>query len=192
MKKAIRIGLTVIFCVSLVVGYYYYLSHRNDKNAAESTTELTEVDKILQRDFDEKYPSSPREVVKWYNRIIQAYYEEDYTDKQLEAMAKQTRKLLDDELLSYNTEEQYLESLKQDIAQYEVAKKKIVQFTVDDSNDITYATVKGESCAYVQSYYFVKEGSNYSRTYQEFVLRKDKQGEWKILTFHLTEGEENE
>lgn len=192
MKKAIRISLTVIFCVALVVGYYYYLSHRNDKNAAESTTELTEVDKILQQDFDEKYPSSPREVVKWYNRIIKAYYEEDYTDKQLEAMAKQARKLMDAELLSYNSEEQYIESLKQDIAQYEEANKKIVQSTVSESNDITYATVKGDSCAYVQSYYFVKEGSNYSRTYQEFVLRKDKQGEWKILTFHLTEGEKNE
>lgn len=192
MKKAIRISLTVIFCVALVVGYYYYLSHRNDKNVAESTTELTEVDKILQQDFDEKYPSSPREVVKWYNRIIKAYYEEDYTDKQLEAMAKQARKLMDAELLSYNSEEQYIESLKQDIAQYEEANKKIVQSTVSESNDITYATVKGDSCAYVQSYYFVKEGSNYSRTYQEFVLRKDKQGEWKILTFHLTEGEKNE
>ena len=74
MKKAIRIGLSVIICAGLVVGYYYYLSHRNDNNTTEDATKVTEVDKILQKDFDEQYPTSPREVVKWYNRIITAYY----------------------------------------------------------------------------------------------------------------------
>ena len=86
----------------------------------------------------------------------------------------------------------YLENLKKDIDNYKTLNKKIVQSSVSDSNDITYATVKGASCAYVNAYYFSKEGSNYSRTYQEFVLRKDSKGKWKILTFRLTEGEDNE
>lgn len=192
MKKAIRIGLSVIICAGLVVGYYYYLSHRNDTNTTEDATKVTEVDKILQKDFDEQYPTSPREVVKWYNRIITAYYGEEYTDEQLEGMADQARKLLDDELLQYNPKDTYLENLKKDIDNYKTLNKKIVQSSVSDSNDITYATVKGESCAYVNAYYFSKEGSNYSRTYQEFVLRKDSKGKWKILTFRLTEGEDNE
>lgn len=192
MKKAIRIGLSVIICAGLVVGYYYYLSHRNDNNTTEDATKVTEVDKILQKDFDEQYPTSPREVVKWYNRIITAYYGEEYTDEQLEGMADQARKLLDDELLQYNLKDTYLENLKKDIDNYKTLNKKIVQSSVSDSNDITYATVKGASCAYVNAYYFSKEGSNYSRTYQEFVLRKDSKGKWKILTFRLTEGEDNE
>ncbi|MDD6192889.1 MAG: hypothetical protein PUB24_07410 [Lachnospiraceae bacterium] len=192
MKKAIRIGLSVIICAGLVVGYYYYLSHRNDNNTTEDATKVTEVDKILQKDFDEQYPTSPREVVKWYNRIITAYYGEEYTDEQLEGMADQARKLLDDELLQYNPKDTYLENLKKDIDNYKTLNKKIVQSSVSDSNDITYATVKGASCAYVNAYYFSKEGSNYSRTYQEFVLRKDSKGKWKILTFRLTEGEDNE
>ena len=150
------------------------------------------MDKILQKDFDEQYPTSPREVVKWYNRIITAYYGEEYTDEQLEGMADQARKLLDDELLQYNPKDTYLENLKKDIDNYKTLNKKIVQSSVSDSNDITYATVKGASCAYVNAYYFSKEGSNYSRTYQEFVLRKDSKGKWKILTFRLTEGEDNE
>ena len=107
-------------------------------------------------------------------------------------MADQARKLLDDELLQYNPKDTYLENLKKDIDNYKTLNKKIVQSSVSDSNDITYATVKGASCAYVNAYYFSKEGSNYSRTYQEFVLRKDSKGKWKILTFRLTEGEDNE
>ena len=192
MKKAIRIGLMVILSVCIVVGYYYYLSHKNDDKSSESTKELTEVEKIVNRDFEDKYPSTPREVVKWYNRIITAYYAEEYSDKELEKMAGQAQKLMDDELLKYNPKEQYLASLKQDIDNYHERQKKIVQSSVCDSDDITYATVKGSNCAYVNAYYFAKEGSNYSRTYQEFVLRKDKEGHWKILTFRLAEGEQDD
>ncbi|MFQ7714760.1 MAG: DUF6715 family protein [Agathobacter rectalis] len=30
----------------------------------------------------------------------------------------------------------------------------------------------------------MKEGSSYSKTYQEYVLRQDKEGCWRILTFY--------
>lgn len=192
MKKAIRIGLTVILCAGIIVGYYYYLSHRDSDKTPENKEELTETEKIIQRDFVNHYPTTPREVVKWYNRIITAYYAEEYTDEQLEQMAEQLRCLLDEELLEYNDKEQYLSSLKADIADYKERDKKIVQSSVCDSNDVVYATVNNDACAYVNAYYFSKEGSNYSRTYQEYVLRKNGAGEWKILTFHLVEGEKND
>jgi hypothetical protein len=190
MKKVIRTCLIAALCVAIVVGYYYYLSHKDDGSSAEETTELTEVDKIITKDFDKDYPSTPRGVVKWYNRIVTAYYAEDYTDEELEQMADQARKLLDEELLSYNSEEDYLTSLKADIADYEARDKQILQSSVSDSSDITYATVNGDYCAYVNAYYFCREGSDYSRTYEEYVLRRDEDGKWKILAFQLTEGEQ--
>jgi hypothetical protein len=190
MKKAIRICLVAALCVVIVVGYYYYLSHKNDNASGEETVELTEVDKIIAKDFDQDYPSTPRGVVKWYNRIITAFYAEDYTDEELEEMADQIRLLLDDELLSYNSREDYLASLKTDIEDYKSRDKKILQSKVSDSSDVTYATVDGDYCAYVNAYYFAKEGNDYSRTYEEYVLRRDEEGRWKILAFQLTDGED--
>lgn len=189
MKKALRIGVTIIVCAAIVVGYYYYLSRKNDKQSSEQSDEMSEVDKIVSRDFAGNYPSSPREVVKWYNRIITAYYREKYSDEELEKMAGQAQMLMDEELLKYNDKNTYLTSLKADIENYKNRKREIVQSRVCDSNDIRYDTVKGFSCAYVNTYYFVKEGSSYTRSYQEFVLRKDKEGNWKILTFRLTQGD---
>ena len=61
---------------------------------------------------------------------------------------------MDDELLSYNPRDTYLKSLKADIEDYKTRDKIIVQSSVSDSNDITYATVDGEYCAYVDAYYF--------------------------------------
>ena len=42
----------------------------------------------------------------------------------------------------------------------------------------------GSKIAYVKASYFMKEGSSYSKTYQEYVLRQDKEGCWRILTFY--------
>lgn len=192
MKKVFRIGLTIVICAAIVVGYYYYLSRKSDQQSSEQGEEMTEVDKIVSRDFEDKYPTSPREVVKWYNRIITAYYREEYTEEELDKMADQVRMLMDDDLLEQNSKEAYMTRLKEDIENYKNRKRQIVQSRVCDSNDIRYATVEGSSCAYVNTYYFVKEGSDYTRSYQEFVLRKDGKGNWKILTFRLTEGETDE
>ncbi len=192
MKKAFRIGISIVICVGLVCGYYYYLSHKNAKSAEDSQDKTTEVEKIIERDFDKNYPKTPREVVKWYNRIITAFYGEEYTDEELEEMADQARSLMDDELLSYNPRDTYLKNLKADIEDYKTREKIIVQSSVSDSNDITYATVDGDYCAYVDAYYFSREASDYSRTYEEFVLRRDDEGHWKILSFRLTEGDNNE
>lgn len=190
MRKTIRIGLIALLCAALVVGYYYYLSHRDDHRSVEDTTQLTEVDKILTTDLSKDYPSSPRAVVKYYNRIITAFYGEKYSQKELEQMADQARSLMDEELLEHNSRAEYLTALQADIADYANREKKIVQSSVSDSDDITYATIEGSYCAYVKAYYFCKEGNQYSRTYQEFVLRRNEEGQWKILSFRLTKGDE--
>ena len=89
MKKAIRIVIAIICMVSLVVGYYAYLSRRNDSTSAESNVELSEVQAIVSKNFTKEYPATPRAVVKWYNRIITAYYAEEYSQEELEKMAEQ-------------------------------------------------------------------------------------------------------
>ena len=85
-----------------------------------------------------------------------------------------------------------MSNLQTDIEDYKNRDKKILQSSVSDSNDVIYKTVNGDECAYVNAYYFCQEGSDYSRTYEEFVLRKDEDGRWKILAFQLTEGDADE
>jgi hypothetical protein len=52
--------------------------------------------------------------------------------------------------------------------------------------------VEKDKIAYVTSSYFVREGSSYERTYQEYVLRKDSDGNWKIMGFYQVEGTSSE
>ncbi len=190
MKKALRIGIAIICMVTLVVGYYAYLSRRNDSISAEETVELSEVQAIISKDFKREYPATPRSVVKWYNRIVTAFYAEEYTQEELEKMADQARMLMDDELLEYNPRDTYLASLSLEIDDYHNRERVIVSSTVCDSSEVQYKTVNGYECAFVNTYYFIREGSSYTRTYEDFCLRKDSNGNWKILTWRLSTEDE--
>lgn len=187
MKKAIRIGIVSICCIAIIVGYYYYLSVRSAATASSNQVELSEVEYILSKDFNKDYPATPRAVVKMYNRIITALYAQEYTDKEFEQIADQLRMLLDEDLLGFNPRDMYIKNLSNEVTEYHNRNKVILNSSVCDTNDVTYATVKGDECAYVSAYYFTREASSFARTYEDFCLRKDDSGKWKILTFKLSE-----
>lgn len=185
MKKVLRVGIFSVICIALIVGYFYYLTSRN--SAISNTREdISEVQAILDKDFVNDYPPTPRATVKWYNRIITALYSQDYSDEEFAAMASQIRCLLDDDLLELNPEDIYINSLERDVLDYRNRSKVIVNSEVCSTDEVEYKTIKGERVAYVSAYYFTREGSTYDRTYQDFCLRKDSDGNWKILTFKLS------
>ena len=188
MKKNIKTLVLALLSISLVVGFYYYLNNRSD-NDAESNVEVTEVMKVIDKNLTDSYPATPREVVKFYNRILCCFYNEEYTDEEFEQLADQARALLDDELLEANPRDTYISNLKMDVSAYKSAEKVISTATVCSSADIQYKKVAGAECAYVTSAYFTKSSLEYSKTNQEYVLRKDASDRWKIVAFKKYEGE---
>lgn len=194
MKKKVRVVVIALVCISLVAGYYYYLNHEASTRTADDQTQQTEVEKVLAKNLEKSYPQTPRSVVKMYNRILLCLYNEEYTDEQFEDLADQQRMLLDEDLLEANPRDTYLEFLKADVASYKNAEKQITVATVCGSADVVNKKVKGEDCAYVTSSYFMKEANkSYARTVQEYVLRQNEDGDWKIIGFYLKEGDsENE
>lgn len=193
MKK-VRLIIIAIACICLICGGYFFFSQNN----AVSEDELTEVEKVLVKDLKKDYPKTPREVVKFYNRIIKCYYSEDLSDKDLEDMVDQMLYLLDEDLLLVNPRDEYYKSVLSDIEEYEEKNKYVVSTDVCDSNDVTYVDdVKDGSdevdkLAYVNASYFINTDGKFTNTYQQFVLRQDEDGRWKILTFYEVEGESEE
>lgn len=186
MKKA-GIFLAALICICVVLGGFYYVNDKK-KTTAEDNTKLTEVEKVITKNLDSSYPKTPREVVKFYNRIITCYYANQYSEEQLNQLVDKAQELFDDELKQNNPKERYLLAVKTDVEKYESESKTISQSNVCDSNDVLYKTVDGDDLAYVTASYFIKEGTSYSKTYQEYVLRKNDKGQWKILGYEKVEG----
>lgn len=190
MKKA-GIIVAIILCAALVCGGYYYVKeYLGNQNRGE---ELTEVQKIIARDLEGQYPQTPREVTKFYNRIIMAYYEEKLTDEEFDALADQALMLFDEELLEANQKEEYKKSVQADVADFDARKRSITKASVCDSKDVIYRNDanNGDEIAYVLASYFVKQNKGYDKTYQQYVLRKNADGEWKILTYYQVEGKQS-
>lgn len=186
-RKVVRMTAAVIAVVLLVGAYYYFVVHRS--TGAEDAVELTEVQKVITKDLEGNYPATPREVIKWYNRIQECFYNEKYTQEELYALGDQARILFDEELLANNPRDAYFRALEADIAAFQAESKTILSSDVCDSNDVKLKTVDGDECAYVAASYFLDGEDTYSRTNQMYVLRKDKDGNWKILVFYQIEGD---
>ena len=190
MKKTRIVILAIVIVAAICTAFYIVNNNSKKENAKEAG--LTEIQKITTRNMEKDYPATPREVIKFYNRIVKCYYGRQYSDDELEQLADQALSMFDDDLLKKNEKESYIESVKSDAAQYEEDNKSISQTDVCDSNDVKYMTDNGDDIAYVTASYFIKTGSSYTKTYQEYVLRKDGDGDWKILTFYKIEGESSE
>jgi Na+-transporting NADH:ubiquinone oxidoreductase subunit NqrC len=187
MKKIV-IWIVALLCVAVVCGGFYLVKIRSEQNQAKDKTELTEVQKIITKDLESSYPATPREVVKFYNRIITAFYKEEYTDEELSQMADQVLALFDEDLLESNSKDTYLASLQADIEDYAERSRYIADSRVCESDEVGYVQDGDDSLAYVWSSYFVREKNDYTRTYQQYVLRQDDAGNWKILTFYQVDG----
>ena len=193
MKNA-KYAIIALACVCLIcVGFYFFA-----ESQTPDETELTDIEKVIIKDLEKDYPKTPREVVKFYNRIYEGYYGGEATDEQVKKMSNQMLLLLDEELLELNPKEQYYQQVAKDIAEYKKAKKVLIKTDVADSNDIRYmddekaGSTEADKLAYVKAAYFVRADKTFTNTYQEFVLRQNAQGKWKIVAFYEIEGESSD
>lgn len=191
MKKA-GIIIALILCVALICGGFYLVKNGLGKSGGED--ELSEVQKVITRDLEQQYPSTPREVVKFYNRIILCYYGEKYSNEEFDALSEQALMLFDDDLAEVNPKAEYQASVLAEVASYASRKRVITKANVCDSKDVVYLTDpdNGDDIAYVTASYFVKENNSYDKTFQEYVLRKSADGNWRILTYYQIKDNESE
>lgn len=185
MKK-VRIVIIAVVLVGLVCGGFYYMSSKKDVSV-ENKTELTTLDKLILKDLESNYPSTPRAVVKLYNQIITCYYSAEFKDDEFEKLVDQALFLFDDELKAKNPKDEYMKTLSNEIEEYKTKNKTISQTAVCSSNDVLYRNDNGDEIAYVNASYFIKEGKDHVKTYEQYVLRKDEKGNWKILGYYEIE-----
>ncbi len=194
MKRRNPARILIVFVVLAigVVGLFFYISNRTRVVAEGKQQQMTAVQEILSRNLDTNYPPTPKEVLKFYSQITQAFYSEDYTDEELEQLATMSRRLFDDELVANQTDAQYLAALKLDIASWKNDKKVISSYSVSASTDVQEYSYGGREWAQLYCIYSIRMGTNVAPVQEHFIMRKDEKGHWKILGWELVQnGEDN-
>jgi len=169
--------LSIMFITAFAL-YYYMVNKAGGK---DTEIETTAVQDVLLKNLDSDYPSTVREVMKYYNEIMKCYYNEEYTEDELTMLAERALELYDDELVNLQDETQYIENLKAEITNYKESGTVISTAALSSSTDVDYFTRGGRECAKIRCIYTLRQGTRLQTIKEEYVLRKDDGSHWKIL-----------
>lgn len=184
-NKSTKITIIIIFLIVIVVGYYAYLSNKDRERKEEAT--MTAVQNTLSRSMELDYPSTPKEVIKYYNEILKCYYNENCTEEEIEALGNRARELYDEELLSINEPDVYLVNLKEDIQEFRDNKRSITSISLASSTNVVIFEEDGYEFARIKCGYNIVENSVNYPSGQVYLLRKDEQKRWKIYGWESEE-----
>ena len=192
MAKGLKLIILGVIMVALLVMLYYHVANKKKSASSEETTmKTTVVQELLMRDLEKSYPPTPKEVVKLYSDITQCFYNETYSDQELEELAEMSMKLMDAELRLMNPKEAYLESLKTEINDKKSQDCKIYSYNTSASTDVEFYTKDGREMASLYCTYTIRLGTTMGNTTELFILRKDDEGHWKILGWLVEDEEED-
>ncbi len=190
--KKVLVAFILMLCLAAgAVAVYYYISKPDNDNVQDSAETGTEIEKLLNKDLDTKYPETPVEVLKLYWRFNKCMYNEKMSDNEFEGLLKQLRKLYDEEFLDMeeNSWDNMLESFKKDREEYMENSKKISIYTVGQGSSALSGKVDGRETVSITCNALIKQKADRINVYEEFMCRRDKDNNWKILGWKKTDAE---
>ena len=188
-SKIVKIVMSAVVLAALVLGYYFYLGHKTRKQEAEEVVQVTAVQSVLMKDLERSYPPTPKEVMKYYCEITKCFYNEEYSEEELLELAVKIQELYDEELVANKSQEDYLNDLKADIANMKKNQYTVASYDISASTDVERFVENDRSCARMYCTFNLKQaGTTGTRaTMEQFVLREDADGHWKILGWKLAD-----
>ena len=183
--------IILFILAAVVVGGFAMIAFRNKPDVATPTT-ITAVQEVLSRSLDSNYPSTPKEVLKYYSEITRCFYSESYSEEELVQLAGKSRELLDDELRAQQSDEEYINDLKTAIALFQGQNRNISSYSISSATDIDYYRYENADWAKAICLFTVREGTRMIATQEEFLLRKDTDGHWKIFGWRLYDDSKDE
>lgn len=182
-----RLSFTIILILVLAILVSLYLRNRDTSFVGESKKSTVEL--LLEKDIENQYPATPREVLKLYVKYVKSFYNDKLDDVQVNKMADRVRLLFDEELVVHNPLDDYLLELKSEIAIFKDSNRTMVNHEVQNNQNIAYWEKDGIEYSSVLVSFTVKEGADRTKVYQKFTLRKDENENWKILSWNVVTDE---
>ncbi len=182
MKRRMRWLVTLTLLAVVVVIWYYVDSNKPlESEGTREVGEVTEIDKVLNKDLEKSYPHTAREVIQLFIRIQKCYYNEKWSEEEFVKLAYKATELFDEELKNANPFDEYYEELKTEVSQYKDEKKIINRTILDKTSEIVYSTVEEQKYASLNCTYYLKSASGTSKVIETYILRKNEEDRWKIL-----------
>jgi len=188
-KKLARLIGSLCLVVVVVLGVFLALHLREDNSIfSKDERPNTEAQNILAKDIERNYPATVREVVRLFSRISRCYHNEAISDTEFQGLVELQRKLFDEEFLENNPLDTFTNNLAAEIDAAKAKKYQMVAWRVQkQSSAVEWQDGDNKFASIIASYTMNEKEAGYTRTYEEFLLREDEKGRWKIVGWRLTE-----
>ena len=181
MKKTSVKGFTTIVLLIMVIGLGYFTYLNNTTNNRQEISEGTEKESLLNYDFENDYPKTVRETVKLHCRYLKNAYNNAFTEEELFVVNQNIRQLFDEELLQQNAVDKQLQGFKDEIQLYDDSKQKFASYSLAEASQVIYNTENDKEYAKIKVTINLNAGAGVISEDEEYILRKDENGRWKIL-----------
>ena len=171
----------------VILGVYLALhTQEDDGTFAKDGTANTEAQAILAKDVARNYPANQREVVRLFARISKCFYNEKISEEEFHDLIEMQRMLFDEELLEENPLEDFTARLSLEIENAKKTETTMVNYRVQKQSSVADWPYGEDSLASIIASFTMK-GEKYTKSYEEFLLREDEKGNWKIVGWRLTD-----
>lgn len=190
-KNAKMLTMMVAIMVIVVFAYMGFSKENEEKAKEEALKEnITKVDKVILKNLDNSYPASVHEVIKYYCEVLQCMFNGTVSDKEIDQLIDQERALFDKELLKVNEYSKFVKDRYSEIKQYKKKKITVAKYVIDDNDNVKYWQNNKAQMASIKAKIYIG-GQEYTSFIQEYVLRKDGDERWKILSWKNVENKDD-
>jgi len=188
-KKLAQLIGSLCVVGAVVLGLFLALNQREDDDMfSKDTKKNTEAQNILSKDLDRNYPATVREVVRLFSRISKCYHNEMVSEEEFRELVEFQRKLFDEEFLENNPLDTFTNNLTAEIDLAKAKENRMVAYRVQKQSSVTtWQNEENHFASIIASYTMSAKGESPTRTYEEFLLREDEKGRWKIVGWRLTD-----
>ncbi len=184
-NKTIQATIIIVVLALGLVAYYAYLSNRS--NAQKSAKNKRLVQEVLSVDLTKRYPGTAREVMKFYNQIMECLYREECTEEEIKALGGKARELYDEEFLAANPEDAYQVRLLAEVEDYKKNKRKITASSVASASSVDSYEQDGHKFSRILCVYTLVTDGQSRPVNTVYLLRRDGSRKWKIYGWGAAE-----
>lgn len=186
MNTLLTILLMSVF-VAVTIYTYYYINNATKAIIPDTIREKTEAEILIEKDLEMVYPATPTEVLRLHLRITKCLYNDKLSKEKTDDLVNQARMLYDEELLEKNPVEDQIKIIGKEIEKFHEIDKELKTYIIESKEDIKYWTEEDiEYVSIVASTSFT-ESKEIVKVFEEFILRRDEDGKWKILGWYLSD-----
>lgn len=187
-KLAQLVGILCLVTV-VVLGVFLALNLREDDSIfSKEEKKNTEAQNILSKDIDRNYPATVREVVRLFSRVSKCYHNEKVSEEEFHNLIAFQRKLFDEEFLENNPLDTFTNNLAAEIDVAKAKEQTMVMYRVQkQSSVVSWQDGENHFAKIIASYTMNSKAESPTRTFEEFLLREDEKGRWKIVGWRLTD-----